>query len=36
MYKDVRDTRIAEMDMLTDKIYQINKPVEHRISLRSK
>jgi len=36
MYKDVRDTRIAEMNMLTDKIYQINKPVEHRISLRSK
>ena len=26
----------AVMDMLTDKIYQINKPVEHRISLRSK
>ena len=36
MYMDVRDTRIAEMNMLTDKIYQINKPVEHRISLRSK
>ena len=34
MHEEVRDTRIAEMNMLTDKIYQINKPVEHRISLR--
>lgn len=36
MHKDVRDARIAEMDMLTDKIYEINKPVTHRITLRTK
>lgn len=36
MLKDVRETRLQEMDMLTDRIYQINKPVTHRISIRKK
>lgn len=36
MHDDVRNTRLEVMDMLADRIYQINKPVTHRISLRKK
>lgn len=36
MHENVRDTRIREMDMLTEKIYEINKPVPHRITIRKK
>lgn len=36
MHEDIRETRLAEMQMLTDKIYEINKPVMHRITIRKK
>lgn len=36
MNEDVLDARIDEMNLLKDRIYQINKPVVHRISLRRK
>lgn len=34
MNHDVRDARIAEMEFLTDRIYQINKPVRRHISIK--
>ncbi len=36
MIEDVRETRIAEMEMLRDKMYEINKPVPHKITISKK
>lgn len=36
MHKDVRETRREVVEFLTDRIYEINKPVEHRITIRRK
>ncbi len=36
MHEDIREARLAEMDMLTEKIYEINKPLTHRIEIRKK
>ena len=36
MHEQVRETRIAEMNMLRDRIYEINKPLTHRIEIRKK
>ncbi|MCM1177921.1 MAG: SGNH/GDSL hydrolase family protein [Clostridium sp.] len=36
MHDSVREARQKEMELLTEKIYSINKPVVHRISLRKK
>lgn len=34
MHKEVRETREKEMELLTSKIYEINKPVVRKITLR--
>ena len=34
MFKEIRDAREQEMDVLISKIYEINKPVVRKIVLR--
>lgn len=34
MHASVREARLAEMELLTEKIYEINKPEVHRITLK--
>ncbi|MEG2061173.1 MAG: SGNH/GDSL hydrolase family protein [Alistipes sp.] len=36
MHQSVRDARIQEMEGLVESIYQINKPITHKITLRQK
>lgn len=36
MLEDVHNARLDEMNLLTERIYQINKPTVHRISVRKK